>query len=294
MIVLWMIGVLSVLVLSVIQPATNAQADAILRAKQVQARCYAETGLVIALHPEVGRFDPLLSRRDRGDEGNGYQAVVTGEAGRFGINSILDQTHMERCSRLLRVLGLKFEESEALADALADWIDPDDLRRLNGAERAEYLKQEIQGAPANRPFGSVEEMRAVIGMDRLEEVRPDWRIFFSTLNDARIDVNFAEPEIIKAVVDLGDNRIERLLAARAGPDRIPETSDDVVIKDFASFERIVGGLNTAERQRLQPVLLFESPARRVVSTGYFEESEFRLELVAVPGVPARVLSWEKL
>ncbi len=293
LIVLWMIGTLAVIVLSVIQPARNAQGDALVRAKQLQARCFAESGLVIALHPEVSRFDPLLSRREAGT-GDGYEATSVGEFGRFAINSIIDERQQEDCAQLLRRLGLDFVEARALADALADWIDADDLRRLNGAERGEYVEAGIAGAPANRVFASVDEMTGVLGMSRLESVRPDWRDYFSTMKGPPVDINAAPAEVLDAIMRLGFGKLEAVLSTRAGADRILNTSDDVVIKDFPAFVRIVGGLAPQDQERLAPKLVFESPMRRVVSIGYFGEARCRLEVVAVPGVPARILSWVRM
>ncbi len=288
LIVLWMIGTLAVIVLSVIQPARNAQADALVRAKQLQARCFAESGLVIALHPEVSRFDPLMSQRKNGD---GYEATSFGEFGRFAINSIINEDQQEDCAQLLRRLGLDFVEARALADALADWVDPDDLRRLNGAERAEYTKAGFEGAPSNRPFASVDEMSSVLGMTQLEKKCPGWRDFFSTMKGPPIDINSAPAEVLDGVMRLGSRKLEAVLSARAGADRLLNTSDDVVIKDFQAFVRIVGGLSQQDQNRLAAKFVFESPVRRVVSTGYFGEASCRLEVVAVPGVPARILSW---
>jgi type II secretory pathway component PulK len=293
LIVLWMIGTLAVIVLSVIQPARNAQADALVRAKHLQARCLAESGLVIALHPEVSRFDPLMSSRAAG-AGDGYEATSVGEFGRFAINSIIDERQQEDCAQLLRRLGLDFVEARALADALADWIDADDLRRLNGAERTDYAKAGVVGAPANRPFASVDEMSAVLGMSRLESVRPDWRDFFSTMKGPPVDINSAPAEVLDAIMRLGSRKLEAVLSTRAGADRILNTSDDVVIKDFSLFARVVGGLAPQDEERLASKFVFESPVRRVVSTGYFDDARCRLEVVAVPGVPARILSWVQM
>lgn len=60
-------------------------------------------------------------------------------------------------------LGLELAHAAMLADRIADWRDEDDLKRVHGAERAEY---ESAGAPPpeNRPFQTEGEIARVLGM----------------------------------------------------------------------------------------------------------------------------------
>lgn len=66
---------------------------------------------------------------------------------------------------LFRAVGETNEQALALADAVVDWRDPDELRSLHGAERAEYAAAGKPYAPANSPFETVEELQQVLGMD---------------------------------------------------------------------------------------------------------------------------------
>jgi type II secretory pathway component PulK len=64
-------------------------------------------------------------------------------------------------SRALRQLllneGVDARDADRLLDVLADYVDSDDLRRLNGAEKAEYVAQGLAG-PRNDYLRSVEEL----------------------------------------------------------------------------------------------------------------------------------------
>ena len=66
--------------------------------------------------------------------------------------------------RAFRGVGLEEAGAQALADAVADWKDPDDLRRLHGAEAAEYRAAGHGYGPANRPFRDLAELRLVHGV----------------------------------------------------------------------------------------------------------------------------------
>jgi type II secretory pathway component PulK len=51
-----------------------------------------------------------------------------------------------------------------LASSIADWRDPDDLTRLNGAEANAYREAGLRVLPSNAPFESVEQLQGVLGM----------------------------------------------------------------------------------------------------------------------------------
>lgn len=73
------------------------------------------------------------------------------------------QIQIQTLQRLLVSLDLE----PALAQAIADWIDPDsDPRFPDGAEDSDYLGLDPPYLAANRPMISVSELRLVKGVDR--------------------------------------------------------------------------------------------------------------------------------
>ena len=54
---------------------------------------------------------------------------------------------------------LDFGTARELSSMLLDWIDPDESRRLNGAESEDYLLRKPAYRAANRPLQSLEELR---------------------------------------------------------------------------------------------------------------------------------------
>ncbi|MBL8551354.1 MAG: general secretion pathway protein GspK [Hyphomonadaceae bacterium] len=71
----------------------------------------------------------------------------------------------DRLSALFVALGVARERAEALADRIADWRDTDDLKRLHGAEEADYLAADLW-PPANRPFELEIEIARVLGVSQ--------------------------------------------------------------------------------------------------------------------------------
>ncbi|SMC28941.1 Type II secretory pathway, component PulK [Andreprevotia lacus DSM 23236] len=63
---------------------------------------------------------------------------------------------------LLTTYGIKAEANATLLDTLEDYVDDDDLRRLQGAEKGEYLARHML-PPRNQPLVSTTELARVYG-----------------------------------------------------------------------------------------------------------------------------------
>ncbi|WP_432471305.1 general secretion pathway protein GspK [Amphritea sp. HPY] len=89
------------------------------------------------------------------------QVAVEDENGKIDLNSAPDT--------MLRLLLIAADVDDAradsLADAILDWRDGDDLKRLNGAEDDDYLLAGLDWEAKDAPFESILELRRVLGMD---------------------------------------------------------------------------------------------------------------------------------
>lgn len=75
----------------------------------------------------------------------------------------LNAANQAQLIKVLEQSGVEDSEAEEIADAILDWLDPDDAHRINGAEDDYY---EDEGYEAkNGPFSTVEELLLVKGMD---------------------------------------------------------------------------------------------------------------------------------
>jgi len=84
---------------------------------------------------------------------------ISDEQARLNMNMISQQ----RLRRLLDYAGIEEERQNEIVDSLTDWIDPDDLHRLNGAEDDYYgeFGYESKDGPLDVP----EEMLLIKGID---------------------------------------------------------------------------------------------------------------------------------
>lgn len=134
-------------------------------AKQAEAAAAAEAGINRAI---LGLMDADRTTRWQTDgqprefefAGRTVTVSVFDETGKIDLNRAPDAL----LDGLLTSVGLSTDDSARLVDAIADWRDEDNLRRLHGAEAAEYRAAGLDHTPRNAPFQVLGELRQVLGM----------------------------------------------------------------------------------------------------------------------------------
>lgn len=103
-------------------------------------------------------------------EGGRMVGAVADLQGRFNVNNLVkadgtvDEVALAQYKRLLDALGVA--ETDRIAAATVDWIDPDqDPRPPLGAEDSSYLRRDPAYRTADAPLLWVGELRAVDGVD---------------------------------------------------------------------------------------------------------------------------------
>lgn len=114
---------------------------------------------------------------------------------------------------MIRFLDLSELRSD-LADTIADWIDPDDTERPNGAESGYYEGLEEPYEARNRPLDSLLELRLIKGMegdifDRLKNM-------LTVQSDGWINVNTASKQVLMSLSDeMNGDIADEIMAFRA-------------------------------------------------------------------------------
>jgi hypothetical protein len=107
-----------------------------------------------------GRFTLLAPDMTTDGYYGGIRYGLENESSRLNLNTVLlaDSTGEDGARKVLMTLpGM----TESIADAILDWIDPDNDTRLLGAERDYYSSRNPPYAPRNGPIGSIEELLLV-------------------------------------------------------------------------------------------------------------------------------------
>ena len=275
--VFWLIAVLGLIIFASLRYVSTDSTIVASTKNEEKARRFAEMGMAIGTHPGITTTDSNLIFEN--ESGGGYKVLKQTEESRIAINSILATGKQDSLRRLFTIWGANEDLALAAADSLADWVDKDDSPGFDGAESSWYEDRGQTGLPRNRPFRSFEEILLVRGMTEIASLNPNWRDSFTIWGGLRLDINYAEPELIAAIAGLPLERAVTLTNVRAGYDGIPETEDDVLFSDVAQPAQILG----IPAQLAETILTHKGQTERVESTGYAANRQSRLVTISRGG-----------
>jgi len=253
-------------------------------AKQFEARLLAESGLALARHPQVERGDPLLQEFADNEFDEGFTVDIRSEEAFLNIANILDTEEDDLLRRVLTEWGMEKSEIDVLTDRLYDWVDDNDEKRRSGAEIDDYRMAERTPYPPNRTLQRVDELRYVMGIERLSEVKPDWADYFTVHGSGQVNVNDADAELLAIILDISETAAESINYYRDGPDGEPETDDDQEFESVDDFMEYMG--LTGDTMGAADYLTTESTARRITSTGRIGDYETTIQVVTSEGEQA--------
>lgn len=253
----------------------------------LDARAAAFSGLSVALHRQVTPRSPLL-KKTLGPN-RSYEVVMRGEGGKLNVNWLLageDPQKLQLLKNYLARRGLGFRDIEVLVDSLLDWVDADNVKRLNGMEQGpNYL------AP-NRPLESVDEIRQVAGADAFVSL-PNWDADLTTFSQGPVDLMAADQDVLAIIPGIGDAGAERFLQYRRGGDGIDNTEDDPVIENMTAIRSFLG-FSENQFRAIARLVTFNDPTWKIESKGTAAKVDRQLDVVARKvGNGAQILSWKE-
>ena len=164
------------------------------------------------------------------DEGR-FLVEIADHSGRIQINQLVDKEGNYNESQkglLMRFLSsaefdLDSEEVENTVDAIKDWIDPDSEPTRFGAEDTYYQALEKPFSCKNAPFEFLEELLLVRGITKElfygSGERPGISRYLSPHGNGRININTADPLVLRALSDQIDQELaEDMVAYREDED----------------------------------------------------------------------------
>lgn len=210
--VLWLLVLLSLLVLNLATGSrTELQLAGNLR-QAASARHVAEAGINWGawslMQANTAGWLADGSTRTLELDGISVEVALFDEQGKIDLNEA-DQLLFQG---LFESVGQDRKTAEALAAAIIDWRDEDELVTPLGAEEEEYAAAGLLG-PGNSPFEDVKELREVLGMtDELyRQVRPALTI---DSNKAEVNPLVAPREVLLALPGIDPDSIDRFIEDR--------------------------------------------------------------------------------
>ena len=308
MLALWALFLLSAMVISWALDINARLSLSSVANRNLEAEAMACSGAEVALHPLIKAGSPLL--HGSFPQNQSFAARITGESGRLNLNSIAaavmanpNSPGRELLRKYLEVKGVDLNERDHMIDALLDWIDPDNLVRINGAE------DEPGYQPPNGPLKTLAEVRRIRGWEEFTS-NPNWEDDFTllSLNQGanqgalpQIDINSASRDVLLALPGFTEPLVDRFLELRRGPDNIEGTEDDVRFSvgqtpqaDQISMQ-VALGFRPDQFTQLLPLITDTSQVVRVISVGKSASATRTVRMVIFKfngGI--RLLSWKEL
>ena len=205
-----------------------------------------------------------------GELGGGkFTIKITDLERKFNIN-MADERLIEQA---LTVVGVDGGDIPGITGAILDWIDPDDLTHIGGAESDDYQQMDPPYYAKNRPIDDLSELLLVRGITkdmywgsdstnhalaafqktghfgRADE--PTYAVglvdIFTPLSTGKINVNTASFDDLQIIPGMDENSAAQIVKLRSGPDGADGTEDDTPFHN-------VGELAMAVNQQLMPQL----------------------------------------
>lgn len=288
---IWLLVALSTLALEISVIARHRRLVVANALESVRAEHAAESGI----EHERARLGRLLVRGDDGfswndpasiidpwrnidstrrdtvvlDDAAFYMVAATDLGAMVNIN-VVDEPGL---ARFLTASSIDPIIADALSQAIMDWRDADDFRRLRGAERDDYLKAGASELPRNGPFESVDELRFVRGMNRSTLQRIAARL--TVFGPGEINVNKASEAVLLSVPGMTPLAAAIIAGEQRGHRRIEsvrQLMDMLPAPARAPFEQNPIGAGR---------LTFDTHDLEVRSVGWLKGSPVRVTEVAV-------------
>lgn len=254
----------------------------------LEAEAMACSGAEVALHPSVKPGSPNLTRRLNARES--YEARLTGEGGRLNLNWLIageDPQRLEVLRKYLEVKGIDLNERDRMIDCLLDWVDPDNLVRLNGAEESEDYH------PANKLLTRIDDLKKVKGWLEFTSV-PGWDNDLTLNSNGPIDLTWASRDVLLALPGMTEAMIDNFLQTRRGLDGVDGTQDDAQFKGPDDV-RAALNLTTEQFNQLNGLIGFKDPVFRVVSVGKSGDTTRVVQMVFRRiGFNPQMITWKEL
>jgi type II secretory pathway component PulK len=326
MLALWALFLLSAMVISWALDINSRLAVSGNASRVLDAEAMASSGADVALHPLIQPSSPNLHRQMTGRES--YDVQMTGEGGRLDLNWLTlneDQTKLKVLRQYLALKGVEFNDVDTMIDNLLDWVSPNKgIHHLNACPETDDYQ------PPHAPLNSVDDLKKICGWEKFTS-RPGWDEDFTVLplqalGQYRIDLAWASRDVLRALSailpGMSDDRVDRFLQLRRGPDGIDGTGDDYqfgVTAQATAPSALAGGslppevlttLGPNQQQSQQPLpssttsigslLTFKGPILRVVSVGKSGDVTRSVQTIiskaslgGAAGQPT-VMSWKEL
>jgi type II secretory pathway component PulK len=253
-----------------------------------EARAMAHSGIALAMHPLVNKETPALMMDSENDPG--FRVRIVSEGAKLNVNFLLageDPRKLDLFKRWLESRGIEFQDRERMVDCMLDWLDADNVKRLNGQEDTAGYH------PPNRgQFLSVEDLAEVAGTEPLTS-QAGWKNDLTVYSQGPIDLASADSAVLRLLPGVGDAAIESFLQWRRGGDGLDGTLDDPQIQKLEQVQGFLG-LNKTQWNALGGMIMLHDNTSQIISEGWSGKVVRQVSVVVHKGGQnPQFLSWKE-
>lgn len=225
------------------------------------------------------------------DDTGRIEITISEESGKINLNGLVQPTGPDQnYMGVLKRLGAQLQIPESAWNALADWIDTDDLPLAGGAESPYYRALNPPYSAHNGKLTTVNELSLVKGFtpEMVAKLRPFVTVYASqpgSIAGQRVNVNTAPKEVLMALdSEIDDRTAERIIEER---NRIPFKESD---KPSSRLNNpLLDNLYTRDHVALNYI----GTVFRITARGFVKDATRTVEaVVRVDGTP-EILSWQE-
>ena len=216
-----------------------------------------------------------------------YKLRVRDTGAALNLNEVDEEVVRQFFAQGLRV---DYAQADRLAQAIEDWRDEDDLPRIGGGERDEYIDAGAPMLPPNRPFAELDELRYVLGMtpELYEAALPH----LTLISSGDVNVNTAAEPVLLALPGMTPGGAQQLLRMR---------ESGVFPRSNTELRRMVpmmsggSGRNSVE-SRFNEMTTFQTVEVEILSEGRVEGSPIRVfaRVVVSRSNAGAVVLWQRI
>ena len=134
---------------------------------------------------------------------------LSSENGKININGLNDNNR-EFFVNFLKKRDVDLSDADTITDSILDWLDPNDLTHINGAEDGYYGSLPDPYKTKDAPFYSIEEMTLVKGVTSgiFENINDFITVYGG--KEISVNVNIASKEVLGSIPGLPDDIVDEL------------------------------------------------------------------------------------
>jgi general secretion pathway protein K len=223
------------------------------------------------------------------DETGRIEITASEESAKINLNALIQANSTDinpGTLTILKGLGTQFQIPENVWNALADWIDTDDLPRADGAESSYYKTLNPPYSARNGRMTTVNELSLVKGFtsDMVAKLSPFVTVYANQAGSlvaqtVTVNVNTAPKEVLMAL----DSHISESMA-----EQIIDERQQTPFKGTGDLSRVDSQLAVS----LAGKVIFKGTVFRIKSCGFVKDAVRTVELV-VRTTNSKILYWQE-